>query len=78
MKWSNFFENQKKYIPNAVWLILIFIATTNAEDISDSGLIPGLGRSLGEGNGNPLHYPCLKSPKDTGAWWAMVHGVARS
>ena len=34
----------------------------------DLGLIPGSGRSLGEGNGNPLHYSCLKNPMDLGAW----------
>ena len=39
----------------------------------DAGLIPGLGRSLGEGNGNPLQYPT-----DRVAWWATVHGVVRS
>ena len=42
------------------------------------GKIPGWGRSPGEGNGNPLQYSCLKSPKDRGAWWATVHGVAES
>ena len=33
---------------------------------------------LGEGNGTPLQYPCLESPVDRGAWWAAVHGVAKS
>ena len=42
------------------------------------GLIPGLGRSRGGGNGNPLQYSCLGSPMDGGAWWATVHGVAAS
>ena len=37
--------------------------------------IPGLGRSPGEGNGNPLQYSCLGIPTDRGAWWAIVHGV---
>ena len=46
----------------------------NAEDL---GLIPGLGRYSGEGNSFPLHYCCLENPTDRGAWWAMVHGVAR-
>ena len=44
----------------------------------DLGLIPGLGRSPGEGNGKPLQYSCLKNPMDRGAWWATVHGVAKS
>ena len=39
--------------------------------------IPELGRSPGEGNGNPLQYSCLENPMDRGAWWATVHGVAR-
>ena len=42
----------------------------------DVGLIPGLGRSLGEGNGNPLQYSCLGNSMNREAWWATVHGVA--
>ena len=41
----------------------------------DMGLIPGLERSPGEGNGNPLQYPCLENPMDREAWWTIVHGV---
>ena len=44
----------------------------------DLGSIPGLGRSPGEGNGNPLQYPCLENLMERGAWWAAVHGVAKS
>ena len=44
----------------------------------DPGLIPGLRRSPGEGNGNPLQYTCLENPRDGGAWWAAVYGVAES
>ena len=44
----------------------------------DEGLIPGLGRSLEEGNGNPLQYSCLENPTDRGAWWVTVRGVAES
>ena len=43
----------------------------------DMGLIPGLGRSPGKGNGNSLHYSCLGNPIDRGAWKAIVHGVAK-
>ena len=50
----------------------------NAGDIRDSGLIPGSERYPGEGNGNPLQYSHLESPTDRGAWWAAVHGVAKS
>ena len=44
----------------------------------DPGSIPGLGRSPGEGNGNPLQYSCLENLMDRGTWWIAVHGVARS
>ena len=44
--------------------------------VEDLCLIPGLGRSLGEGNGNPLHYSCLKNPMERGAWQATVQWVA--
>ena len=50
----------------------------NAGDIRDIGSIPGLGKSPGGGNGNPLQYACLKNPMDRGAWWATVHRVAKS
>ena len=49
----------------------------NAGDIRDTGLIPGLGGSPGEGNGTPLQSCCLESPMDRGAWRATVHGVAK-
>ena len=42
------------------------------------GSIPGLGRSPGEGSGNPLQYSCLEYPMDGGAWQATVHGVTKS
>ena len=42
------------------------------------GSIPASGRSPGEGNGNPLQYSCLENSMDRGAWWATVHGVAKS
>ena len=44
----------------------------------DAGLIPGSGRSPGEGNGNIFQYSCLGNPMDRGAWWATVHGVERA
>ena len=49
----------------------------NAEDTGDTGLIPGLGRSSREGNGNLLQYSCLENPMDIGAWQAIVHKVAK-
>ena len=50
----------------------------SACNVEDLGSIPGSGRSPGEGNGNPLQYFCLESPMDGGAWWATVHGAAKS
>ena len=50
----------------------------NAGDIRDTGLVPGLGRSPGGGNGNPLQYSYVEDPMDKGAWWAIVHSVAES
>ena len=46
--------------------------------LGDLGLIPGSGRSLGEGNGNPLQYSFLENSLDRGAWQATIHGVTRS
>ena len=45
--------------------------------MQEMSLIPGLGRSPGEGNGNPFHYSCLENPMDRGAWWATFHGVSK-
>ena len=50
----------------------------SAQNAGDLGSIPGSGRSPGEGNGNPLQYSCLENPMDREAWWATVHGVAKS
>ena len=50
----------------------------SACNVGDLGSIPGSGRFPGEGNGNPLQYSCLENPMDGGAWWAAVHGVAKS
>ena len=49
----------------------------SAHNVEDPGLMPGSGRSLGEVNGNPLQYSCLKNPMDGEVWRAAVHGVAR-
>jgi len=50
----------------------------NAGDAGDAGLTSGLGRSPGEGNGNPLQYSCLGNPMDRGVWRATVHGAAKA
>ena len=50
----------------------------SAGDSGDMGSIPGLRRSPGEGNGNPLQYSCLGNPMDRGAWWAAIYGSQRA
>ena len=50
----------------------------NTGDTEDCGLIPGLGRFPAVGNGNLFQYSCLENPMDREAWWATVHGVAKS
>ena len=52
--------------------------TDNAGDAGDVGLIPGSGKTPGEGNGNPLQYSCLGNLMNRGAWQATVHGVTKS
>ena len=55
-----------------------FPGAANAGDIRDACSIPGLGRSPGEGHGNPLQFACLDNPMDRGAWQATAHRVAQS
>ena len=50
----------------------------SAYNVGDLGSIPGSERCPGEGDGNLLQYSCLENPMDGGAWWAIVHGVAKS
>jgi len=57
---------------------VIKILPVNIGDTGDTVSIPGLGRSPGGGNGNPLQYSCLDNPMNRGAWQATVHGVAKS
>ena len=54
------------------------LSKESACSAGDQGSIPGLGRCPGEGSGNPIQYPCLENLMDRGAWWAAVHGVAKS
>ena len=65
------------YINSFSFQVALAVKTTPA-NARDVGLILWLGRSPGEGNGNPLLYSCLGNPMDREAWWATVHGVAKS
>ena len=49
----------------------------NLGDVRDAGSIPGSGRSPGGGHGHPLQYSCWENPVDRGAWWTVVHRVAK-
>ena len=54
------------------------VGKKSARSVRVLGLISGSGRSLGEGNDNPLYYPYPENPMDRGAWWSVVRGVAKS
>ena len=75
------FNMHLRFILERVYLILGFphssVGKESACNAGDPGLIPGSGRSPGEGNGNPLQYSCLENPMDRGAWQATVHGFTR-
>ena len=71
-------EEYDKDRASQVALVVLKNPPANAEDVRDTGSVPGLGRSPGGGHGNPLQYSCLEKSMDRGAWWATVHGVAES
>ena len=56
---------------------MLLVAKDPPANAGDAGLVPGLGRSSGEGNGNPLQYACLENSLDRGAWQAIVHETVR-
>ena len=61
--------------PIKLMVLAVKSPSANAENLRDLDLIPGLGRSSGEGSGNPLQYSCLENPMDRGAWRATFHRV---
>ena len=76
----NFFNHLLKtevYLTNGACLVAQLVTNLPANG-GDTVSIPGSGRFPGEGNGSPLQYSCLENPMDRGAWWATVHGVAKS
>ena len=78
--WGLGFQHKNGGAYFSPWAYQVVVVVKNpsakAGDARDMGLIPGLGRSPGEGNGNPQHYSCLGNPTDRRAWWATVHGVS--
>ena len=71
-------HGEKRTLCAAFWFLGGSDGKASACNVGDPGSIPGLGRSSGEGNGNPLQYSCLENSMDGGAWWATVHGVTKS
>jgi len=69
-------SRDKVHVSQLALVVMNMLA--NARDIRDSGLIPGWGRPLGEGNGNPLQYSSLENPMDREAWQATVHRVTKT
>ena len=67
-----------KNIETSQQVLVVKNPPANAEDIRDSDLTSGSGRSAGGGLGNLLQYSCLEKPMDRGGWWAIVHWVAKS
>ena len=75
--YSAYFDEEPSGLHDRLNDSMVAQLVKNSPAIGDMDSVPGLGRSPGEGNGNPLHYSCLGNPMDRGAWWATVHGVAR-
>ena len=72
------FSNFCGYLKPSLVVLLVKNLPAKAGDARDRGLIPGLGKSPGEGNGNPLQHSCLENPTDRGAWCTTVHGCKQS
>ena len=64
-------EERKLHLVNIQVMQLVKNSVANAGDARDTGLIPGLGRSPGGGNGNPAQYSCLENSMDRGPWWGL-------
>ena len=91
-KWSTLsadieetFKTQVGFLFSGCCTVLLLLGFPGGSDgkeyacqAGDLGSVPGLGRSPGEENGNPLQYSCLENSMDRGAWWATVHEVAKS
>ena len=65
------------FLPSSLGFPGSSVSKESAYSAGNPGSIPGSGRSTGEGKGKSLQYSCLENPKDRGAWWDIVHGIAR-
>ena len=73
-----YFVFRGNFIGASLVAFIVKSLPAKAGDIRDAGLIPGSGRSPGEGHGNTLQYSCLENPMDRGAWWGTVHEVTKN
>ena len=74
------FEAPKDQVCHCLHFFPVYLPRSGKASVynaGDLGLSPGLGRSPGEGNGNPLQYSCLGNPMDSGTWQATINGVAK-
>ena len=82
ISYSQFIPGPPFPFGNSVVVLKGFSGSSDGKEsscnVGDLGLIPGLGRSPGEGNGNPLQYSCLENPMEGGTWQAIVYGVTKS
>ena len=82
ISYSQFIPGPPFPFGNSVVVLKGFSGSSDGKEsscnVGDLGLIPGLGRSPGEGNGNPLQYSCLENPIEGGTWQAIVYGVTKS
>ena len=89
--WLSFISSRSLLNISCIFSIHVYLSVTpfcfqdfgssvkeSACSVGDQGSIPVLGRSPGEGNGNPLQFSCLENLRDGGAWWAAIYGVAQS
>ena len=71
--------NGQLYGCSTIWASQVALVVNDPPAIArDEDLIPGWGRSPGDGNSNPLQYSCLENSVDRGAWWATVHWIPKS
>ena len=76
MQWSTHYQDY--FLEGFPGALVVKNPPANEEDVRDADSVFELGRSPGEGNGNPFHYSCLEKPMDRGAWRVTVHGVTKS
>ena len=76
-KQTAFVKQLNRYMYKIFWASLLALIENLPANTGDADLIPGLGRSPGEGNGNPLQYSFLENPMDRGTWCTTVHEVAK-